>query len=1217
MTVRKAYSNKESPGCMLFLASHMAVCLVIIILITSSPPVLSQDLPGYDEISVFLDMPEVGGGEIDALIKGTELYLPVTDLFDFLKIKNTSSSGFESISGFFVNKDATYSINRSENRIIYQGQSFALDPGDIIRTESNLYLRSQLFGKVFGLECLFNFRALSVTIHSKLELPLIREMRQEEMRSNINRLKGENKADTTIGRTYPVFKFGMADWAINSTEVINGKTDTRLDLSLGSMIAGGEATANLYYSSPDHFSEKQQNYLWRYVNNDFAPLRQVLAGKIAVNAISSIYNPVVGIQLTNTPTTYRRSFGTYTLSDKTDPGWIVELYVNNVLVDYVKADASGFFTFQVPLVYGNSMVTLKFFGPWGEERVREQNINIPYNFLPVNTFEYVVSAGIVEDSVQSRFSRASMNYGMTRSLTIGGGAEYLSSVTSQPFMPYLNASFRVTNNLLLSGEYAYGVRAKGTLSYRLPSNVQLDLNYTWYDKEQKAIFYNYREERKATLTIPLKLGKMFTFQRFSFYQIVLPLSKYTTGEWIISGSPGGVNTNLTTYALRVEKGKLNLYSNLSMSFRLPGGFVVIPQAQYGYTDNKLYSAKLAIEKHLLEHGFMNLTYEQNFSNNLRLAELGFRFDFSFAQAGASVRREDNKTSLIQYARGSLINDRKTKYLGTDNRTNVGRGGITVTAYLDLNANGKKDPGEPKAFGLNLHASSGRIERSDRDTTVRILGLEPYTSCFIELDGASFENVAWRMPFLTCNVAVDPDIVKLVEIPVRIEGEANGSITLDSEGEKKGLGRIIVNFFTSDLKPAGKTLTEDNGYFSFMGLAPGKYVVAADTSQIRKLEMTSEPGSRQFTIKGSMNGDIAEGLDFVLKPKAAKVVAVAPAVVEKPPVVRMDTTYMKIHEMTEVVYTISEDSWAIQIGAFKDRSRAENFKKMLEINLGKKVEITVAGDYYRVRILDLSTRQEVNENVEKLNKLGFRELWIIRLLANQQQRVLVTREDSLARIKEIKGEAPAVANIPDMVIQLGAFQQRSNAIALRKKLSKEFGKKVDIVFENGYYKIRVTASPLIRQTVREEIKRLMPSVGKLGFKDIWILPFKTPRVEEPTARRTETAPEPVRWNKPVPSPVRTNIPEKPVETKLVLLKIQPEPSIALQVGIFHKESQALRAQRKITSKLDLPVEIVRQFDYYHVLVTGFFTKEETYKYYPELAGMGYPGISLIENYHRQK
>ncbi len=54
-----------------------------------------------------------------------------------------------------------------------------------------------------------------------------------------------------------------------------------------------------------------------------------------------------------------------------------------------------------------------------------------------------------------------------------------------------------------------------------------------------------------------------------------------------------------------------------------------------------------------------------------------------------------------------------------------------------------------------------------------------------------------------------------------------------------------------------------------------------------------------------------------------------------------------------------------------------------------------------------------------------------------------------------------------------------------------------------------------------------------------------------------------------------------------------------------------------TKLNLPVEIVKQFDYYHVIVTGFYSREETFQYYPELAGIGYPRITLLENYKRQK
>ena len=1207
MTVNKAYTESASLRRMHSVLIRHITIIAFLLLCFPYIRVFSQDIPEYDEIAVFLEVPRVGGGEIDAVIKGKELYLPVTDLFDFLKIRNVPSQGLESISGFFINPEATYIIDRSENQIRYQDKTYNLEPGDLIRTESNLYLKSTYYGTIFGLDCIFNFRSLSVKVNSKLELPLIREMRQEEMRRNLTRLKGEVKADTAIGRSYPLFKFGMADWSATATEEINGKAETRLNLTLGSMIAGGEVTASINYNSAQPFTEKQQYYRWRYVNNDFKPLRQVMAGKIASHAISSIYNPVVGVQFTNTPTTYRRSFGSYTLSDRTEPGWIVELYVNNVLVDYVKADASGFFTFEVPLVYGNSIVNLKFYGPWGEERTREQNITIPFNFLPKGTMEYTVSAGIVEDSLRSRFSQASINYGISRSLTIGGGVEYLSSVISGPALPFLSGSLRITNNLLLSGQYTYGVRTKGTLTYRLPSNLQFDLNYTWYEKDQKAINFNYREERKAVVSTPLRIGKFSSYQRFTLYQIVLPTSQYTTGEWMFSGSLFGVNTNLTTYALFIDHNKPYLYGNLSLAVRLPAGIVLMPQVQYGYTENELISAKLRLEKHLLEHAYLNLSFEQNFRSNLKIAEIGFRYDFSFAQTGLSVRQSDKKTTLVQYARGSLINDSKTKYLGSDNRTNVGKGGITVVPYLDLNSNGKKDQGEPRAYGLKLRANGGRVEKDDRDTTIRILGLEPYTSCFIELDPNSFDNIAWRLPIQTLSVTVDPNILKLIEIPIKIAGEATGMVTLEKDGEKRGIGRIILGFYTSNLKPAGKTLSEEDGYFSYFGLAPGKYFVKVDTAQINKLGMLSDPDTLQFSIAGGIDGDYVDGLDFTLRMKPEDITLIPPSVTPEKPVVRKDTTYMIVHEVTQELITITKDSYAIQFGAFRLRSNAEVMRSKIQTLLAKNVEIVIEDDFYKVRIIDLEDRKEVDEKIAILQKNGITEVWVISLKAKQQQLVITERQDTVTKITE----TPIAPLSPDISIQAGAFRLKSHAFALMNRLSVSLDKKVIIVYEDGYFKVRVLLYPFMEENIMEEMKKLQPSFGQLGLKDTWIVPVTKLPEEEPSARQPVALPQPVEWNKEVPAIIKTDTTFKLIKETIVASVIPAEPTISLQVGVFNRRSQALRAQRKITSKLNLPVEIVKQWDYYRVIVKGFYTREETYKYYPELAGLGYPGISLIE------
>lgn len=1177
-------------------ARYLTILLLLFFVIPQTH-ISAQNEAEYYEISINLDIPRVGGTEVDAVIKGKELYISIANLFDFLKIRNIASPELESVSGFFITPDTEYSINRTTNQIHYQDKIYDLESGDLIRTESSLYLKSSHFGKVFGLECIFNFRTLSVRVDTKLELPIIREMRQEEMRKNLTRLKGEIEADTIVGRSYPLFKFGMADWSVIATEEINGNSETRLNLTLGSMIAGGEATASINYDSKNPFTGKQQYYLWRYVNNDHNFLRQVKAGKITTNAISTIYNPVVGVQLTNTPTTFRRSFGTYTLSDRTEPGWIVELYVNSVLVDYIKADASGFFLFEVPLVYGNSMVKLKFFGPWGEERTREQNINIPFNYLPAKTMEYNVSAGIVEDSFNSKFSKANLNYGVSRSLTIGTGIEYLSSVSTGPLMPYFNTSLRITNNLLFSGEYVLGVKAGGALTYRLPSNLQFDLKYSLYDKNQEAINYNYREERKAVISMPLRIGKFSSYNRISLNQLVLPSSKFTTGEWLFSGSVFGVNTNLTTYALFIDHGKPYIYSNLSLALRLPGRFVLMPQAQYGYTQNMFLSAKIRLEKHLIDHAFLNISFEQDFRSNMSMAELGFRYNFSFAQTGVTARQSNRKTTLVQYARGSLINDSKTKYLKTDNRPNVGKGGIIIKPFLDFNANGKRDPGEYGAPGLNLRANGGRVDKTEKDTIIAILGLEPYTSCLIELDPNSFYNIAWRLPYQTLSVIVDPNIMKSIEIPVTIVGEASGWIRLDKDGKKRGLGRIIVNYFTEDSEPAGRTLTEDDGYFSYFGLAPGKYFVQADTTQLNRLGMVSIPDSLHFSIQTLIDGDIVDGLDFTLSMKPADTSDIEPETRQEP-VVKKDTTYMIVHEVIEELITITEDSWAIQLGAFKQKSNAERLRKTLQNLLDKNVELVIEGDFYKVRILDLKDREEVDDNLSILNDNGFKEFWVIRLKAKQQQLVLTEVQDTIAKITETIIETPAPAITPDMSIQVGAFRNESNALALKERLS-IIDKRVDIVSEDGYYKVRIAGFNSL-----EEMGKMIPSLGLLGLRDIWILPVKKQEEQIPVSKERQIE----------QLAIQPIVPGERIDTSLEKEKLKiKEPTIALQVGVFPKRTQAMRAKRKIESKLNLPVEIVQQWDYYRVIVTGFFTREETHKYYPELAGLGFSSITLINNY----
>jgi hypothetical protein len=832
-----------------------------------------EPVPPYEEILVLMNVQGVGGVQIPAAIRNDVAYLAVSDVLDFLKIKNAVSPGMDSITGFFILQQASFLIDPAHNQIIYQGRKFDLAANAIIRTATDLYLRSDYFGIVFGLNCKFNFRTLSILLTTNLDLPVIREIRQEEIRNNLNRLRGEAKVDTTIGRSYPLFRLGMADWGLVTTQAsqqgMPEQDDNRLYLAMGGVVAGGETNLAVNYDNHTPFVGSQQFFQWRYVDNDNPGLRQVTAGKIYTPSIASIYAPVIGVQFTNAPTVYRRSFGTYTLTYYSEANWVVELYINNSLVNYAKAPTAGVYTFKVPLVYGNSLLKLRFYGPWGEEISHEQNIQIPFNFLPVGEFEYTASAGIVQDSVNSRFGRVSCNYGLGERLTVGTGAEYLSSIANGRNIPFVNASLRLSSNLLLSAEYALGVRAKFVASYHLPSDLQFELNYIRYTRGQEAINYSYLEERRAVVSFPFRRRKFALFSRLALYQAILPstevtpASKYTTGEGLLSGVFFHVNTNLTTYAWFTQQAAPYIYSSLSMAFHLPARFILTPQVQYEYAQGRISDLRAEMGKYLSSRGFFNIYYEKNIKSNFTSLGIGLRYNFSFAMPSMSFTRVDHAVAMVQAASGSVIYDDQTKYVGYDNHSAVGKGGLLIEPYLDLNGNGKRDPGEPRVSGVAIRINGGVIQNNSADTTIRVSGLEAYASYILHLDG-SFESIAWEIRNKTIRVVIDPNQFKVLEIPVAIFGEVTGMVYLKEDTGRRPLGRIVVCFYRPDKSMAGQAISEADGSFDFAGLAPGEYTAEVSTGQLEKLHMSCRPWTLPFKIAANKNGDVAEGLEFILQ-----------------------------------------------------------------------------------------------------------------------------------------------------------------------------------------------------------------------------------------------------------------------------------------------------------------------------------------------------------------
>lgn len=839
------------------------VLLLLILLSIQSKAYLVE--PEYEEISIFVRIQGVGGFEVNAIYDydTNALFLPVTELFQALRVKYEVSPDHESITGFLISEDKFYLIDYKQKIIQFNKQIFALKEGDILKTEMDLFLNSSLFGRVFGLFATFNFRTLSVEIKTDLELPAIRELRLTQMRKNIEQLRGEVKVDTTYMRKYNLLKTGMADWGLSSTQYTGGRNDTRANISFGAEILGGEANAFLNYSSRYGFSDRNQHYFWRWANNELDLVRQIRVGRINPSSVSSIYDPVVGITITNSPTTFRRSFGTYTISDFTEPGWTVELYINNVVVDYQVADASGFFSFDVPLIYGTSQITTKYYGPYGEERIREQFLNIPFNFLPKGEIEYTLSGGMVQDQIHSAFGKAETRIGVNRFMTIGGGFEYLSSIETGKEIPIISATLRPLRSLIVAGEYAEGVRSLMLLNYRLPSNFMIDIEYIRYKPGQKAIRYNYLEERKATLSTPFRLAFIRGYSRFSYRQNVYDLFSYNSTDFIISAFSGKISANLSTFANWIESANPYIFSNLSGSIRLAKGYVLRTQGQIDITNASMVFIKAELEKRISRSGYFSMTAEENFRSAFRSFEFNFRWDFPFAQSNFSARYTGGELISTQGARGSFAFGSGNGKIVTGNRTTVGRGGLTIYPFLDINHNGKKEDNEPFVSGMSVRINGGRILKDQNDSIIRIIDLEPYTNYILELNDVSLEEIAWQLKNRKIRVYIDPNQFKKIEIPVLPMGEVNGWVYISDERGIRGQGRIIINIFSKNGNKVASIMTEPDGGFTYLGLPPGNYFAEVDLQQIERLGFTRKPERIDFEIKPNKYGDIIDGLDFII------------------------------------------------------------------------------------------------------------------------------------------------------------------------------------------------------------------------------------------------------------------------------------------------------------------------------------------------------------------
>jgi hypothetical protein len=800
--------------------------------------------------------------ETDVLISDSNLmYLNVQDVFKKLKIKCLSNTN--SLVGFIENESNSYIIDFKKKQIKIGGE--LIDISKWVQEEFGVnYIESSIISDAFGLTLLFNPRSLSAKLTSSFELPFLKQLRIEKTRKNISKLQGEPSiADTIIPRNYHLFKLGTLDWGLSSFQSINNASNNAISIGVGTELLYGEANVSINYNDQYKFDIRQLQYNWRWINNDKKNIKQAQLGKVFSQSISLLNAPLIGATVNNSPNTVRKASGYFTINDHTEPNWTVELYINDVLVDYTLADASGLYVFKVPIVYGYTTLRLKFYGLSGEERTEERTMNTPYTFAPAKTLEYSFTSGILQDGEKSRFSQVNFNYGVTRFLTVGGGLEYLSRIPNRPFIPFAKVALQPFSRMVLNFEYAHDVSMKSLLNFYFTESAFLEVDYAKFVEGQLATRFNALEELKVRFSMPFKSTFFSGFTKINFNKFVYQSFIYNQFDFALSGYYKQFNVSSTSFINWVGANSTHMTSVLALSYRLRNGLVLRPSTEYNLNTNNLVRFRLEIEKRVSKMYF-SASYERIIGSKKDNFFLSFKYDLPFARTGISSSYTNNRFVFSENAQGSLAFGGGNNYVHTGNNSAISKGGILFYPFLDLNRNGVLDKGEKRVLLSSVGVSGGTAVISKKDSIVRVSDLNAFVNYNVEFSDTDLDYISWRFKHNTYRVLVDPNQYKRVFVPILSVGEVSGMVYLISGKTMKGQGRVTIQIYDEKGKKIVEKLSEFDGYFSYLGLSPGKYIIRVDEEQLKMLNYKSVPATHQIEIKISEEGDIVGGLDFKLK-----------------------------------------------------------------------------------------------------------------------------------------------------------------------------------------------------------------------------------------------------------------------------------------------------------------------------------------------------------------
>ncbi|MEQ8196029.1 MAG: hypothetical protein RIB59_16230, partial [Rhodospirillales bacterium] len=314
-------------------------------------------------------------------LNGGSLIVPLGELARLLDFAISVDTGNARAAGWYIKENNLFSLDLAANMLIIKGERVKFDPAMIELHKNDIFVDVRQLAKWFPIDIQYDAANLMVVLTSREPLPIERKTARERQREIVINQREKQKAVTDATRKelpdqwlgWPLADV-YTEFSYRNDSSGQAERKTRYNVLMSGDVAKLNAEVFLGGDNEDRLSQARIKF--RRMDPDggmFGPLKatEFQFGDIFTPQTSLVSNTQIGrgAVISNMPLDRPSEFDRITLDGDLPVGWEVELYRNEVLLDFRVDQSSGRYSFQnVPLLFGVNILRLVFYGPQGQVR---------------------------------------------------------------------------------------------------------------------------------------------------------------------------------------------------------------------------------------------------------------------------------------------------------------------------------------------------------------------------------------------------------------------------------------------------------------------------------------------------------------------------------------------------------------------------------------------------------------------------------------------------------------------------------------------------------------------------------------------------------------------------------------------------------------------------------------------------------------------------------